>query len=259
MILIKWLSGMMALVALLLAGPAAVWWLGDIDTRTGWAGAGRESVGLAPRADEFNEAVVQLYGARAFNWRGAFAMHTWIAVKPAGGRTYTTHEVQGWRRPTVRTRQGMPDREWFGQRPQLLADLRGPQAAQAIVHIEQAVRDYPRPDHYRVFPGPNSNTFIAWLIRQVPELNVEMPALALGKDYLIDDAHLPSRFMAPAPSGTGYQVSLYGLLGVMAARDEGLEFNLLGLVFGVDPLDLAIKLPGIGRLAPAPLYRSQYE
>jgi hypothetical protein len=29
---------------------------------------------------------------------------------------------------------------------------------------------------------------------------------------------------------------------------EGVEFNLLGLVIGVDPLGLAIKLPGVGRL-----------
>lgn len=259
MILVKWLTGVMALVMLLLAGPVIVWLLGGIDTRTGWASAGRASTGLAPGPKAFDGAVVQLYGARAFNWRGAFAMHTWIAVKPRSGRTYTTYEVQGWRRPPVRTGSGAPDREWFGQRPHLLADLRGERAARAIVHIQQAVNDYPWPQRYRAFPGPNSNTFIAWLIQQVPELNVEMPSLALGKDYLIDDTHLLGHFFGPAPSGTGYQVSLYGVLGVMLAREEGLEFNLLGLVFGVDPLDMAIKLPGIGRLALSPLYQSQYE
>ncbi|ARS52013.1 DUF3750 domain-containing protein [Kushneria konosiri] len=259
MTLIKWLAGLLALLALLLAGPAGVWWLGGIDTQTRWSNAGRQSVGLAPRAEAFDGAVVQLYGARAFSWRGAFAMHTWIAVKPEGASTYTTYEVQGWRRPTVRMREGVLDREWFGQPPHLLADLRGRQAARAISHIDQAVDDYPWPQRYRVFPGPNSNTFIAWLIRQVPELDVEMPSLALGKDYLIDDHHFLGRVIGPAPSGTGYQVSLYGLFGIMLARDEGLEFNLLGLVFGVDPLDLAIKLPGIGRLAPTPLYQSQYE
>ncbi|WP_456268241.1 DUF3750 domain-containing protein [Kushneria sp. AK178] len=257
--LVRGMTGVAALVVLLLAGPAAVWWLGGIDTRTGWASAGRASTGLAPRSEAFDGAVVQLYGARAFSWRGAFAMHTWIAVKPAGARGYTTYEVQGWRQPTVRTRHGAPDREWFGQRPQLLADLRGDEASRAIAGIERSVDAYPRPQRYRVFPGPNSNTFIAWLIRQVPELEVEMPALALGKDYLIDETRALGHVFGPAPSGTGYQLSLYGVLGVMVARDEGLEFNLLGLVFGVDPLDLAIKLPGIGRLAPAPLYRSQYE
>ena len=38
------------------------------------------------------------------------------------------------------------------------------------------------------------------------------------------------------------------MLGVLAARQEGLELNLLGLSFGIDFLRPAIKLPGIGRL-----------
>ena len=46
-------------------------------------------------------------------------------------------------------------------------------------------------------------------------------------------------------------MSLFGLLGLSMAREEGLEINLLGLTFGLDPLDFALKLPGIGRLGPA--------
>ena len=54
--------------------------------------------------------------------------------------------------------------------------------------------------------------------------------------------------MGPAPSGTGYQVSLWGIVGAMAAWKEGIELNLLGLVVGVDFQPLALKLPGLGRL-----------
>ena len=39
-----------------------------------------------------------------------------------------------------------------------------------------------------------------------------------------------------------------GVLGLLAGREEGLEINLLGLNLGVDPLDLALRLPGVGRL-----------
>jgi hypothetical protein len=35
---------------------------------------------------------------------------------------------------------------------------------------------------------------------------------------------------------------------MMVALDEGLEVNVLGLVFGIDPNDLAVKLPMIGKL-----------
>jgi hypothetical protein len=57
------------------------------------------------------------------------------------------------------------------------------------------------------------------------------------------------------PSGTGGQVSVFGVLGVVAGVDEGLELNLLGLTFGVDPNDVALELPLVGTLgfgAPRP-------
>jgi hypothetical protein len=52
---------------------------------------------------------------------------------------------------------------------------------------------------------------------------------------------------AAAPSRSGFQVSLYGLFGVLLAAPEGLEVNLLGLSFGVDPVRPALKLPALGR------------
>ena len=66
---------------------------------------------------------------------------------------------------------------------------------------------------------------------------------AVGKDFLTNGA-----IFARSPSGTGVQFSLFGLLGVTAGIEEGLELNLFGLVLGVDFKDPALKLPGIGRL-----------
>ena len=43
-------------------------------------------------------------------------------------------------------------------------------------------------------------------------------------------------------------LSLGGLFGIAVGVEEGLEFNLLGLVIGIDPKRLAIKLPGLGQL-----------
>jgi hypothetical protein len=37
---------------------------------------------------------------------------------------------------------------------------------------------------------------------------------------------------------------------VLVAIEEGIEVNVLGLTIGIDPLDFAIKLPGLGRLGP---------
>ena len=102
---------------------------------------------------------------------------------------------------------------------------------------------YPYPNAYRPWPGPNSNTFLAHIARQVPELAIHLPSNAVGKDFL------PGAGMfAAAPSGSGFQVSLYGLAGILIAADEGFEINLLGLSLGLDPVRPALKLPAIGRL-----------
>jgi hypothetical protein len=125
----------------------------------------------------------------------------------------------------------------------LLADVRGEQAAHLIPQIEAATLTYPYQYSYTLWPGPNSNTFIAHVAREVPDLRLELPTTAIGKDYLVNGALVDS-----APSGTGWQLSIFGIAGVTLARAEGLELNLLSANFGIDPLDLAIKLPGIGRV-----------
>jgi hypothetical protein len=44
-----------------------------------WRTASRASAGIAPNPAETHEAVLHVYGARAWEWRGWFAIHTWIA------------------------------------------------------------------------------------------------------------------------------------------------------------------------------------
>jgi hypothetical protein len=220
---------------------------GEASLGRSWNTATRDVSGLAPPPAATPEAVVQVYGARAFGWRGAFAVHTWIAVKPAGAASYTSYEVIGWRYwrggDGLTRREGAPDRQWFGSTPEVYAELRGAEAAAAIPEIEAAVAAYPFAERYRTWPGPNSNTFTATIARQVPALRLDLPPTAVGKDYLGE-----TTFVATAPSGTGYQISLFGVAGLLAAKQEGLEINLLGMTFGIDPLDLAVKVPGLGRL-----------
>lgn len=209
--------------------------------------ANRDSAGIAPNPAETREAVVQVYAARALNWRGLFAVHTWIATKPEEAPHFTVHQAIGWRvfrdLPAVFSETAVPDRNWFGNRPEIIAELRGKEAAGAIIKIEQAVESYPYAHDYRLWPGPNSNTFTAYVARQVPELRLQLPPTAVGKDFPVNGA-----LVEHAPSGTGYQISLYGLAGILLAQREGLELNLLGLTFGIDVMRPALKLPFIGRL-----------
>jgi len=202
--------------------------------------------GAAPDPREAPEAVVQVYGARAMGVKGWFGVHTWVAVKQTDATAYTVYEVIGWRLRwsdsalVVRTRQ--PDAPWFGSQPELYAEKRGPGVDELINRIDKAVRDYPYAGKYTLWPGPNSNTFTAWIARHVPELELDLPATAIGKDYL------GSTVLSTAPSGSGFQFSLGGLLGIAVSGVEGLEVNLLGLNFGVGPS--GVKLPLLGRLGP---------
>ena len=117
-----------------------------------------------------------------------------------------------------------------------------------IPRVRDAVASYPYPSSYRPWPGPNSNTFLAHIARQIPELELHLPSNAVGKDFLPDGS-----LFAVAPSGSGFQVSLYGLAGILLAAREGLEVNLLGLSFGIDAVRPAVKLPALGRLGMARL------
>lgn len=234
-------------VLAIVLGPLLVWARGDVRFDADWRTADRASAGIAPAAGTTPEAVVQVYAARAFNWRGLFGIHTWIATKPARADTYTVHQVIGWQLPArgtaVDSRRDLPDRRWYDAEPWLLKDLRGDAAEALIPAIEHAVARYPYGDRYVLWPGPNSNTFVAWIAREVPGLQLSLPATAIGKDWLGDE-----RRIAHAPSGTGWQVSFGGYFGVLVARHEGLEFNLGGAVLGVDLRRPALKLPGVGRL-----------
>lgn len=219
-------------------------WQGPI---TDWRSARRDSSGQAPDAATTPEAVVQVYAARTVGWRGALAVHTWITVKPGNSAHYTRYEVIGWGvangYPAIRVTRGGADNFWFGAQPEKLAERRGAGVDALIGQIEAAVKNYPYPASYRTWPGPNSNTFIAHIGRSVPELRLNLPPTAIGKDFIADGS-----LVAPAPSGTGYQLSVFGALGLTAALTEGIELNVLGLSFGVDVGVPALKLPGLGRL-----------
>jgi uncharacterized protein DUF3750 len=155
---------------------------------TNWWELERGPSGQAPDPATTSEPVVQVYAARTVGLRGLIAVHTWIAVKPRDARVYTRYEVIGWGvdrgLPALRVNRSGPDNYWFGDRPEKLVDLRGEGVDAVVERVQAAVAAYPYPSTYRLWPGPNSNTFTAWVGQRVPELNLQLPASAIGKNYL---------------------------------------------------------------------------
>ncbi|GAB4214847.1 MAG: DUF3750 domain-containing protein [Rhodoferax sp.] len=189
-------------------------------------------------------AIVQVYTAPTYGWRGFVAVHPWIIYKRQGEQAYTRYDVVGWRAPQVVQRNyAVPDGLWYGATPKLLVDHRGERVEAMIDAIEAAIASYPFADRYLSYPGPNSNTFLAHIGRQVPALQLDLPANAIGKDYrpLTDPVGVSA-------TGSGLQISVLGLLGLSMGVQEGLEINLLGLNFGVDINPPALRLPFLGRL-----------
>lgn len=214
-------------------------------TERSWRTAPRHSAGLAPDPVQWRDsAIVQVYAADTYGWRGVFAVHPWLIFKRSGETAYTRYDVVGWRAPDVVQRNyALPDGLWYGAQPQLLVEHRGAGVDQLIDAIEAAIASYPFADQYRSYPGPNSNTFLAHIGREVPALQLDLPANAIGKDY-----RPLTQPLGRSATGSGLQLSLLGLLGLSVGWEEGVELNLFGLHLGVDLNRPALRLPLMGRL-----------
>lgn len=221
--------------------------LSSCNSSKSWRDASRESAQIAVPAAQQKEAIFQIYHARAFSWRGYFGSHPWVAWKRPEDKSYTVAHVVGWRvnrgQPAVLKQEDLPDRLWFDSMPVIHDQIEGEKALVVIDQVEKLIESYPYQNEYRLWPGPNSNTFVEFLIRNIPELRLGLPSHAIGKDYLG-----PSQFLSRGPSGSGAQFSVLGAFGLSVGVEEGIELNLFALNFGLDFWTPALKLPFVGRL-----------
>jgi hypothetical protein len=174
--------------------------------------------------------------------RGGIATHSWLVLKRPNS-SWTRFEILPWigSKPAINTWPA--DGWWSGKAPVVVADVRGPKAAALIPKIEAAIDAYAaRAGEYHWWPGPNSNTFVAHALREIPELRGVLPPTAIGKDYR------PYFYAGLTDSQTGFEVSFSGIIGLKIGWMDGLEINLFGLVAGFDVRRPALKLPGFGRV-----------
>jgi hypothetical protein len=141
-----------------------------------------------------------------------------------------------------------PDKHWFGAWPEIVLDRRGAGVDEIIGQMRAAVANYPLSEYLPSLPRPQQQYLPRAHRPAGPRAEIPLPSNAVGKDFLPGGG-----LFAAAPSGSGFQVSLYGLIGILLAAREGLEVNLLGLSFGVGPVRPALKLPALGRFRMAGL------
>ncbi len=143
---------------------------------------------LAPDPLDHEDAIIQVYGANVWGFRGNFAIHTWIATKSQGAADYQIYQVIGWRlrrgRSVVSLSAGNPARPWYGSPAILLHEIGGAEAEALIGQVHDAALRYPFDREYKMWPGPNSNSFTAWIGLEVPELNLDLPIKAIGQSWM---------------------------------------------------------------------------
>ena len=217
----------------------ALWQFQDRPKR--WNQANWRSAGILPRVPALDEAGVWLMSASTGGMKGAFADHSWIVLKKPGTRRYERYDVVGWG-PPLRRNGYDADARWFSNPPRIVSHVEGDAARRILHKVEQAIADYRWSNRgdYGIWPGPNSNTFTAAIVRAVPEWDAAVPPRGVGRDFPED-----GRWFGRTAAGTWF-ATLGGYAGLRVGPNHGLELNFLGLVAGLDPLRRAVKVPSFG-------------
>ena len=233
-----------AVIFLLPAAASAAWW--EMTDRPGsWRAADWSSSGVLADAAASDEAGIFVLAARTGGLKGALSVHSWIVTRKRGADRFDRYDVVAWGTPL--RRNGYPaDGRWYSNVPHVVHAVTGAAAEALIPRVEAAIDAYPyaKRGDYRIWPGPNSNSFVAHVLRAVPELGASMPPNAVGRDYLPGAVAFDW-----SPKAGDLRASLGGgLLGFAVGARSGLELNFFGLVAGFDVLRPALKIPGIGRV-----------
>jgi hypothetical protein len=116
---------------------------------------------------------------------GAMAVHCWFVVFDEQGshrwEVWQTKNAGGFCIGHVHRDLKDPDAGVGGGPSRIAAQWDG-EAALAIKSVLENARAYPYCQTYRLWPGPNSNTFAAWVLR---EAGIEHPLhwKAFGRNY----------------------------------------------------------------------------
>ena len=239
------------LLLLLIAGiyllPAALsavlWWSGEHPQS--WRQADWSSADILPSAKDSPPAALYILAARTGGMKGAISQHSWIVAKDKGAPSYERWDKVGWGMP-IRQNHRPADGPWYSNVPEIVVAVTGERAERLIPQVRDAIASYPftASGGYHIFPGPNSNTFVAHVMRAVPGIAATLPAAAIGRDYPSE-----GRLVALDPDRAEFRLSLWGYAGLVVGWDSGFEVNFLGLVAGLDPRRLAIKVPAFGTYA----------
>jgi hypothetical protein len=114
-------------------------------------------------------------------WIGAFAWHYWFVVCGHRWEVWQTKNAGGTCIGHVHCDLKAPE-DGVGGGPSRRAIAWDGDEARRIVQVLDRVETYPDCQRYRYWPGPNSNTFVAWVLREAG-IGYSLDRRAIGKNY----------------------------------------------------------------------------
>jgi hypothetical protein len=132
-------------------------------------------------------AVARVYAA-SFPFTEGIATHPWFVVKPADSSRFERWEVGFWTgEPYGFVHKDLfpPEHDVGIAGSRILAELLGTEAESVVDFIRQESPHYPCKDFYVLLPGPNSNTYLQWVLDNT-SWQVDLPPTAVGANVAVN-------------------------------------------------------------------------
>jgi hypothetical protein len=170
-----------------------------------------------------------------------FAVHSFfVEFVPEEG---TWHRVEIWDRSPPYLKKDLWPFDWEMVKDTLRVEREweGEDALALESVLARSFESYPWREHYVAWPGPNCNTYAAWVLREA-KVAGELPPRAVGKDYGCGVGWTTARdgFQAETP-----------VAGVALGLREGVELHVGELALGLHLWPPAVATP-LGRIGFSP-------
>ena len=170
-----------------------------------------------------------------------FATHTYVDYRLDSDsdwyRVEVTHPKSGVR--TVKLKEdAVHEKIRWNERVRILSQTNGQKHSNLIRDIRIFAKSYDD-SVYRSYPGPNSNTFIEKMTREVDGLSAQLDHNAIGKEI--------GFHFGKTSGGTGIELQT-PVLGVAVGLKEGVELNVIGLSAGLSFWPPSLRVPFLPRI-----------
>jgi len=170
-----------------------------------------------------------------------FATHSWVQYRPDVNSPWRRIEIvnktSGLLHHVIDDETAHAKKRW-DERVRILSQSDGNKNPHFVRDIMSFAKNY-EASIYRVWPGPNSNTFAEHLMREVDGVSAVLDHNAVGKEH--------GFYAGRTAGGTGVEMQS-PVAGLALGLREGVEVSLFGLTGGVSFYPPAVKIPFLPRI-----------